>query len=196
MKLPAPQLPSVDLEELLNSRHSTREYLPGAITQTELATLLWAGYGHGSTGGRPVPSAGGRYPSSLQVIAGDVEQLATGVYTWAPQTNELELRVPADVRRQLLAACFGQRQVAAAPLTIVITGAPHILTERYGPRAAQFMLVEAGHIGQNLMLAAQGLGLGLVPMGSFDDAVLDALLELPADQHSYYLFAVGRTLRG
>ena len=100
------------------------------------------------------------------------------------------------MRRQLLAACFGQRQVAAAPLTIVITGAPHILTERYGPRAAQFILVEAGHIGQNLMLAAQGLGLGLVPMGSFDDAVLDALLELPADQHSYYLFAVGRTLRG
>lgn len=192
MKLPTPRVPVANLEDLLNARHSTREYLPGPIAQTELATLLWACYGYQRRGGRPVPSAGGRYPSALQVVAGAVEGVTAGVYRWLPQTNELDLRVNADVRPELMAACFGQRQVGLAPLLIAITGEPQILIERYDERAAQFMLVEAGHIGQNLMLTAEALGLGLVPMGSFLDATTDELLALPEGQHTYYLFAIGR----
>lgn len=191
MKLPTPQLPAANLEDLLNARHSTREFFPGPITQTQLATLLWACYGYQRRGGRPVPSAGGRYPSALQVIAGDVEGVAAGVYHWDPQTNELGMRVENDIRPELMAACFGQQQVGAAPLLVAITAEPQILTERYDERGSQFILVEAGHIGQNLMLTTQALGLGLVPMGSFLDATTDRLLGLPAGQHTYYLFAIG-----
>jgi nitroreductase len=51
---------------------------------------------------------------------------------------------------------------------------------------------EAGHAGQNLLLQAVALDLGAVPIGSFDDAAVCRLLELPAGEKPRYLFAVGR----
>ncbi len=192
MQLPSPDFPATSFADLINTRHSTREYAPGAITQAELANLLWAAYGIQTAGRRTVPSAGGRYPCTLHVIAGDIEGLGVGVHTWNHETNELTHRVESDIRPALMDACRGQAQVGAAPLLIAISGEVGIVTERYGERGAQFILIDVGHIGQNLMLAVEALGLGTVPMGSFHDETTDALLALGEGERTYYLFAIGR----
>ena len=64
---------------------------------------------------------------------------------------------------------------------------------KYGARAYRFVLLEAGHVAQNVLLAAAALGLAAVPLGGFYDREVDAVLG--ADglyEASLYLIPVGR----
>lgn len=179
------------LADLLNARHSTREYRPEAISVDQLAALLWAGYGVQSDGGRTVPSAGGLYPMSLYVLAGDVTDLVAGIYRYDPDANELQRHRDGDQRAGLMSVALDQESIAAAPLVIIVAGAPDRLRDRYGDRAERFALLEAGHVGQNLALAAEGLDLGMVTIGAFDDAGVKRILDLPPAEQAYYLVPVG-----
>jgi SagB-type dehydrogenase family enzyme len=54
-------------------------------------------------------------------------------------------------------------------------------------------MLEAGHIAQNLCLAATAMGLGACPVGAFFDDDLNALLELDGrDEAALYIVAVGK----
>ena len=49
---------------------------------------------------------------------------------------------------------------------------------KYGERGYRFLLLEAGHIAQNLLLAAEADGMGGVAIGGFLDDPLNDLLDL------------------
>jgi nitroreductase len=51
--------------------------------------------------------------------------------------------------------------------------------------------MEAGHCCQNILLQAQALGLGAVPIGAFDDSCIQKLLNLPEDYVPLYIVPVG-----
>jgi nitroreductase len=57
--------------------------------------------------------------------------------------------------------------------------------------AEQYTLIEVGHVAQNLLLEAEALGLGGVPVGAFEDRKVAAILRLPKDHRVYYLVPVG-----
>jgi len=64
---------------------------------------------------------------------------------------------------------------------------------RYGEeRGARYVILEAGHAAQNILLQAAALGLGAVPVGAFDDEGVRRLLELRDDHAPLYLLTVGR----
>ena len=66
--------------------------------------------------------------------------------------------------------------------------------EKYGERGYRFILLDAGHMSQNLYLAPEYLGLGAVALGAGmdSDANIDALLGLAGGVESvFYGFAVG-----
>ena len=64
---------------------------------------------------------------------------------------------------------------------------------RYRERAYRYVLMEAGHIGQNVYLAATSMGLGACAIGAFLDQELDALLGLDGQEEAaIYLLAVGK----
>jgi nitroreductase len=56
-------------------------------------------------------------------------------------------------------------------------------------------VLEAGHVGQNLLLQAVALGLAAVPVGAFDGGELRAVLALPPGREPLYLVAIGRPAR-
>ncbi|MEO0273147.1 MAG: SagB/ThcOx family dehydrogenase, partial [candidate division WOR-3 bacterium] len=60
---------------------------------------------------------------------------------------------------------------------------------RYGARAERYVHMEAGHIGQNIMLQATALGLGTVPVGAFIDSEVKSVLGI--SEEPLYLFPVG-----
>ena len=63
---------------------------------------------------------------------------------------------------------------------------------KYGQRAYRFALLEAGHVAQNLLLAAEGLDLGALPVGGFFDDELNRLLQLDGCQEFVvYLVLMG-----
>ncbi|MDN6795479.1 MAG: SagB/ThcOx family dehydrogenase [Propionibacterium sp.] len=195
--LPAPGLPTggdAALPDLLDSCHSTREFAETTLTLEEVSALLWSGYGVQSDGGRTVPSAGALYPLDIRVVAGTVDGLEAGVHAYRPGSHSLEMVGEGDVRAELAGAALGQESVALAPAVLVVVGAPDRVRERYGTRAERFTLLEAGHVGQNLALAAQSVGLGLVLIGSFDDAAVARILDLEEGEQVYYLVPVGHPL--
>jgi len=185
--LPAPALDGpVSVEAALARRRSVRAFGAAPVTAAERSQLLWAAQGvTDAAGGRTAPSAGARYP--LEVYAVD----PSGVYHYDARGHRLELIRRGDAGPALAAAALGQAAVRRAPLRLVVTGVVARTAAKYGARAERYVLLEAGHAAENVLLEAVALGLGAVPVGALDGAKVRAALGLPADQEPIYVIAIG-----
>lgn len=187
--LPAPRTDGgMSLETALAQRRSAREFQPHALTDAEISQLLWAAQGitHGGRK-RTAPSASGLMALETYVITAD------GVARYLPAEHALQPLADGDVRPSLQQATGDQHFVGAAPLVVAFSIVPGRIAGRHGEeRGVRYSDFEAGHAGQNLLLQAVALDLAGVPIGSFDDAAVCRLLELPEGEKPRYLFALGR----
>ncbi len=175
--------------DVMAARRSVRSFTDTPLTEREIGRLLWAGQGvtDRSRGLRTTPSAGALYPVTLYVSD------AAGVRRYLPETGSLAEVSRDDVRRTLAAAAYGQPAVRAAPTVIIITVCPEITAVKYGDRAERYCVLEAGHVAQNVLLAAVALGLGAVTIGAFDDESVGSALGLTYGYVPLYLIPVGHT---
>ena len=174
-----------------------RQFSDQPLTLLQLSALLWAGQGLTEPGGnkRAAPSAGALYPLELfaAVKANGVKNLPAGLYQYQPQGHQLLARSNQDLTRPIAAAALGQDWMAQAPVCVLITGDYSRTARKYRGRAERYVLLEAGHVGQNVYLAATALGLGICAVGAFHDDELNRLLTLDAPREAaLYLLAVGR----
>lgn len=176
-------------ERLLAARRTERTIGPAAVPQAMLMRLLWAAQGiTGPEGRRTTPSAGGRHPLEVLLVT------PAGVHRYDSERREVQLTRPADRRGQLAGAALSQDVVARAPATIVITAINARTELRFGStRGPRYVLLEAGHACQNVLLEATALGLAAVPIGSFDDRRCQLALGLSHDERPLYLIPVGRS---
>jgi len=184
---------TASLEELLQQRRSIREYIDAPLTQDEVMKLLWAGQGITSARGfRTAPSAGALYPLEIYLVAGNVDNLAPGIYKYNPVKNDLTLVKEGDARASLATASLGQKSVAAGAIDIVIAAVYERTQIKYGPRGERYVHIEVGHAAQNICLQATALGLGLVTIGAFDDAAVAKIVGVSSDEAPLYVMPVGR----
>jgi SagB-type dehydrogenase family enzyme len=177
----------LSLEEALASRRSVREYGESPLSVPELSQLLWAAQGlTAASGGRTVPSAGGLYPLEIYVVT------AQGAHHYVPDGHYLEVLTGADLRTELMSAGLEQSAIGDAPAVFVIAGVVSRTEAKYGDRAERYVILEAGHAAQNLLLEAVALGLGAVPIGAFRDDEVAETLALPDGGQPLYLIPVGR----
>ena len=194
ISLPAPTLRGqVSLEETLQTRRSVREYGEGPVTLEEVSQLLWAAQGQTAEwGGRTSPSAGALYPLETYLVAGNVSGLEQGVYKYRPGEHDL-LRVGDGDRRPLLAeAALGQEWVNEGAAGIVLAAVYERTTGKYGELGIEYVLMEAGHAAENLLLQATALGLGSVPVTGFHRDEAQEALGLPEDVEPLYIVPLGR----
>ena len=186
---------SVTLEAAIGGRRSCRAFSDSPLSLRELGQVLWAAQGVTGRGGRrrAVPSAGGLYPLETFVAVGEgtVEGLAAGVYRYVPQEHALEPSLEGDVRRQVAAAALSQDFLARAPADILIAADYARTAVRYAERATRYVDMEAGHVGQNVSLQAEALGLGTVMVGAFRDEAVARVFQLPERLSPLYLMPVG-----
>jgi SagB-type dehydrogenase family enzyme len=194
IKLPEPQYDSdVSLEQSLLERRSVRDYSGQPLTLQEISQLTWAAQGLTDPRGfRTAPSAGGLYPLELYLVAGDVEELAAGVYRYQPDGHQLVKTGDGDKRAELAEAALEQEWVEEGAVNFVFTAVYERTTGKYGERGIRYVHMEAGHAAQNLCLQATALGLGAVTIGAFYDDRISRLLNLPADEQPLYVIPVGR----
>ncbi len=184
---------TASLEELLRQRRSVRAYSDAPLTQDEVLKLLWAGQGITSVrGGRTAPSAGALYPLEIYLVAGNVDNLAPGIYKYNPEKNDLTLVKRGDVRVGLAEASLGQGSVVEGAIDIVIAAVYERTTVKYGDRGERYVHIEVGHAAQNICLEATALGLGLVTVGAFDDAAVAKIIGMSQDETPLYVIPVGR----
>lgn len=192
--LPEPRLTGeVPLEKALHDRRSVRDYTGASLTLAEVGQLLWAAQGITTDwGGRTAPSAGALYPLEIYLVAGDVENLAAGVYRYQPSGHQLIGVRDGDVRSESADGALGQSCVRDGAIDIVIAAVYERTARKYGDRATRYVHMEAGHAAQNVCLQATGLGLGAVTVGAFDDSRLAQVLGLAQDEVPLYIIPVGR----
>lgn len=198
----ASQTPCSEQLRFLNQRKSPRALAPCAIPLQTLSQLLHAAYGINRSNEntewprpfRTVPSAGALYPLELFLYhSGPVESLDEGVFHYSPARNALrQVLKPRDCGP--LPHCFVQPElVEGAAVVVMISAVFERAVFKYGDRGYRFALLEAGHAAQNLLLAANVVGLAGIPLGGYYDRDLDALLKLDGvTQSVIYCVAAGR----
>lgn len=185
------------LWQALQERRSIRNYARAPLSLEELGQVLWAQNGRlGVTGPkdrRTAPSAGARYAIETYVIVNNVEGVPLGVYHYDARGHRLAQRRAGDASRAAAAAAYDQKMAGAAAVVLVWTAVVERTRGRYGLRAYRYLHLDAGHIGQNLHLAAAAMGLGCCMVGSFYDHEVDALVGAGgADEVALYVATLGR----
>ena len=198
INLPEPQYDSdVSIEQSLLNRRSIRSYTGEPLTLQEVSQLLWAAQGITDPRGfRTAPSAGALYPLELYLVAGDVEDLTSGVYRYEPDGHQLAKIIDGDKRAELADAALAQPWVKEGAISFVFSAVYERTTVKYGERGIRYVHMEAGHAAQNLCLQATAMGLGVVTVGAFYDEEVAKLLNLPEDEQPLYIIPVGRPTEG
>ena len=185
------------LFDALARRRSVRAYGPEPLALGELSALLWAAAGvtarRQGFAFRTAPSAGGLFPVEHYVVANRVEGLERGLYHYDVLGRALERLAAADLRVPVANAALGQRICADAQAVFVWTAVLERSRWKYGERFARYVLLDAGHIAENVALAAVALGLGTCQIAAFFDDEAAALLGVDPDvEPVVYMSTAGR----
>jgi len=195
--LPDSILPRLPLDEVVAARRSRRHYHPRPVALEELSATLQTGYGVTGKGPgdvqlRSVPSGGALYPLDAYVAALAVTGLEQRLYRFDPLRDCLEILRPV-ARSQLEPLTPYPELVANASAVVFLTATFWRSRFKYGQRGYRFALLEAGHVAQNVLLAATALGLASVPLGGFFDRQVNDLLEVDGlHEAALYVIPLGR----
>jgi SagB-type dehydrogenase family enzyme len=190
IRLPKPkEKGSISIEETLRQRRSIRDYKKAQLSLEQISQLLWAGSGK-NLYQRTAPSAGATYPLEIYLVVGEVEGLGPGIYHYSYSTHSLEKIKDQDIRSRLSQASLGQRMIEKAPINIIISADYGRTTSYYGQRGVRYVHMEVGHVGQNISLQVNALGLGTVMIGAFEDQQVKEVLGIK--EEPLYIIPVGK----
>jgi len=194
MKLPEPKLKGdFSIEEVLHQRRSIREYAKKSLNISEISQLLWSAYGITSPDGyRTAPSAMALYPLEIDLIAGEVEGLTTGVYRYSPQDHELRRSLEGDLRKRVCETTFDQPFVAEGAAILVFSAVYERTCSKFGEAGRDFVHMDLGHAAENIHLQAVALSIGTVVVGAFRPDEVSQVLSLAEDEAPLYLMPLGK----
>jgi len=180
----AVQLPSAlngnDLLRLMAKRRTIRAAEPTAITLTQLSDCLFAGLGitgqtENCVGALPLsmtPSGGARNPYEAYVYARSVEGLEPGFYHYSAFDHTLA-RLASEALPRPSELMGGQEWADEMPCLVILCALFERTMWKYDDaNAYRVVLIEAGHIGQNFMLAATRHGLSACPSAALNHAAI------------------------
>ena len=78
-----------------------------------------------------------------------------------------------------------------APATFVITAEYSRITGKYGQRGVKYAVMEAGHVGQNIFLQSEAMGLAAGIVGAFEDQKVTKVLGIKETHEPLLLMPVG-----
>jgi len=101
--------------------------------------------------------------------------------------------MPENIAEQIVEASLKQGQIKNSAVTLIWFAVGYRTVYRYGDRGYRYMHLDAGHVCQNLYLAAESIGCGVCAIAAFEDDKLNAVLGLDGvDQFVIYIGTVGK----
>jgi SagB-type dehydrogenase family enzyme len=196
MNLPEPAVSGMNsVERAIKGRRTVRAFGSQPLTMEQWSQMLWAAQGITEDKGfkRASPSAGALYPMDLYGVVGthSVTEMEAGVYHYEPRGHELSVVRGGDRRDELARAALSQMWMAKASVNLVITAEYERVTRKYGKRGIRYAMIEAGHIGQNVFLQAEALGLRAGIVGAFVDQEVTKALGVPDSHEPLLIMPVG-----
>jgi SagB-type dehydrogenase family enzyme len=187
-------------EKILRNRRSSEGHIVGnSLTLFVLSYILQCGYGlqGGSQGekreaSRTVPSGGGRYPLEVYVLLfKPIDTCVSGIYHYSVKHHSLEPVVLAPIRREDISSMAPEQAwLQDTNGMICITSVFQRTVEKYGSRGYRYILLEAGHVAQNMLLAGTEKGVNIIPIGGVEADQIEKRLGLSGGEEgiTYTLF--------
>lgn len=176
------------LGQAIVNRRSRRTFSAEPVTLKQLGALLALSNGfRGITRGgefgpcalTSAPSAGSRHPLEIYVAARRVQDLEPGLHHYDVREHALvSVRSGDAIARSVVDSLLNLQAPDTVAAVLIITAVFRRSTWKYGPRGFRFVLLDAGHLGQNVYLAAESLGLGVCGVGGWREDALQDLLAL------------------
>jgi SagB-type dehydrogenase family enzyme len=202
IKLPAPEavgIPEIRLRAAIENRQSVRKYAEQPLTIGELSFLLWCTQGVKELSRRPVtlrnvPSAGARHAFETYLLINRVEGIDSGLYRFGAIDHVLVAQdLDAGIAETLTTACLKQRMVSTCGVTFFWVAVAERMEWRYPVRGYRYLHLDAGHVCQNLYLAAEAVGCGVCAIAAFDDDLVNEALDLDGENlFAIYVATVGK----
>jgi SagB-type dehydrogenase family enzyme len=165
-------------------------------SRKRLAQLLMRAHGVTAGQGRgPVPSAGSLQALELYLATLAPGWLPAGVYHYDRGGHHLSQVAVGGAREGWRGDVPSLDLVAGGSLLWLLVGDGARVRGKYGGRGLRFLLLEAGHLMQNLCLAGASLGLMTVPLGGYFEHALARRLALPPADEVLYLGVCGFAVR-
>jgi putative peptide maturation dehydrogenase len=193
VQLEAPQ--RTGLDELLARRATCRNFDPArAMTKKQLSALLKRVFGVQATEElapgavalkKNHPSGGALHPIEAYLVVQRVEALAGGLYHYNVEAHALDLLREMDAQQArafALDSVAGQDFFAAAPAMVMMVArfARSQWKYRKHPKVYRAILLEAGHISQNLYLTATEMDLGAFITAAINEVEIEQAFGLDA----------------
>jgi SagB-type dehydrogenase family enzyme len=171
---------AMSIERALTERRSATTLgttLPDAATLGRILALA-----HGITADHargPVPSAGGLQALELYLASWSTGWLPAGWYHFDRVAHALAKIADGTTRNACTAIIPALVPMTGGALAWVVVGDHERVRARYTTRADRFLLLEAGHLMQNLCLASTACERCTVPLGGFYERAIARVLQLP-----------------
>jgi SagB-type dehydrogenase family enzyme len=183
------------LEKALKQRRTVRSFRHEPITSQQFSQIFWAAQGITEDNGfkRAAPSGGALYPADIYAVAGknSIEGMTAGVYHYGVRDHSVERVAAGDRRKEVARASLRQMWMADAPVLFAVTLEYGRITIKYGKRGIRYALMEAGHIGQNIFLQCQTLGLAAGIVGAFNDREVASAIGVRGNHEPVVILPVG-----
>jgi SagB-type dehydrogenase family enzyme len=201
--LVAPQslsLTTLSALDTIAKRRSHRKYTNTPLTLEELSFLVWASQGvhevwrEGVAVRRTVPSAGARHPFETYLVVNHVDTVAPGLYRYLSMEHKLcQLSTDPALPNKIASACHHQGFVSRSAVTFIWTAIPYRTEWRYALMTPKLVNLDAGHVCQNLYIAATSINAGACAIAAYNQKELDALLGVDGeDEFAIYVAPVGK----
>lgn len=191
--------PSADFFDLIKKRESRRDFTRTPIAKNELSLLLKYSCGNirqleGGQNRRAQPSGGARFPIEVYpIIFRSGEDLKSGLYHYNVKAHKLDVLWDRQFSDEDIDNLFTYPWAKGAALGIVMTSVFWRTQQKYGERGYRFVLLEAGHIGQNIYLISEALGLKCCALAGTYDENLEKLIDIDGVTESVvYALAIGK----
>lgn len=192
-------IPVMDVRTAMEQRSSLRKFAQSALSMEEFSYLLWITQGIKTITDRPVtfrnvPSAGSRHPFETYILANRVGTLEPGLYRYSALKHSLYTHnMEAGINEKLTTACKAQSHVRTSAATFFWVAVIERTAWRYSERAARYVLLDAGHVCQNLYIAAESIQCGVCGIAAYDDDLLNAALGVNGiDEIAVYAATIGK----
>ncbi|WP_425449636.1 SagB/ThcOx family dehydrogenase [Dethiothermospora halolimnae] len=184
----------------INDRKSHRKYTDKSITLEELSYLLWTTQGVKDVKGdnyatlRTVPSGGARHPFETYLAVENVQGLEKGVYRYLPLSHQLILLYKCnEIPKKITEGTLGQKFAGTAAVNFIWSCIPYRGEWRYDIVSHKVMLLDAGHMAQNLYLASESIGCGTCAIAAYDQDKMNELIKVDGeDEFVLYMSPVGK----
>jgi SagB-type dehydrogenase family enzyme len=193
-----------ELYACINDRRSVRIYSSEFITLDELSYMLWATQGIkciiGDNVGtlRNVPASGATHSFETYLLITRVEGLEKGVYRYLPlrhalyfmySTNNIESIIDEATPDQPYVPHFAEKAAVLFAWSCI----PYRAEYKFDITAHKKILIDVGHVCQNLYIAGESVNCGTCAIGTYDQQTIDKTLHLDGDdEFVIYLAAVGK----